>query len=161
MASSICQSFQITVIEFLYFNLFMDIAISSLSLILVSSFPTLISGIYLFYQLSSKNILTRTSLSWTGFSSNCSIPIKKNILGLSIFYCTFLLLHWFAIIFTIICILHIWNLFYSIIYLFLATLSLHCGTWDFSSCNEWEPLSSSGARGSHFAMASPVAEHRL
>ena len=88
MASSICQSFQITVIEFLYFNLFMDIAISSLSLILVSSFPTLISGIYLFYQLSSKNILTRTSLSWTGFSSNCSIPIKKNILGLSIFYCT-------------------------------------------------------------------------
>ena len=63
MASSICQSFQITVIEFLYFNLFMDIAISSLSLILVSSFPTLISGIYLFYQLSSKNILTRTSLS--------------------------------------------------------------------------------------------------
>ena len=57
-----CQSFQITGIEFLHSNLLMDIAISSLSLILVSSFPTLISGIYLFYKLSSKNILTRTSV---------------------------------------------------------------------------------------------------
>ena len=124
----------------------MDIAISSLSLILVSSFPTLISGIYLFSKLSSKNILTRTSLSWTGFSSNCSIPIKKNILALSIFYCTFLLFHWFAIIFTIICILHIWGLFCFVIHLFLATLGLHCCTWDFLVATSG---GYSGAQGSH------------
>ena len=37
----------------------------------------------------------------------------------------------------------------KIIYLVLATLGLHCCSWDFSSCSEWGLLCSCGAQASH------------
>ena len=137
----------------------MDIAISSLSLILVSSFPTLISGIYLFYKLSSKNILTRTSVL-NRFFLQLQYTHKKEHSRFINILLYFLLISLLCYYFLPSCVFFIFGI-YPIplfIYLFLATLSLRCCIWDFSSCNKWELLSSSGALT---AVASPVAEHRL
>ena len=41
------------------------------------------------------------------------------------------------------------NLFYLLIYLFLAVLGLCCCTWAFSSFGEWELLSVCSAQASH------------
>ena len=128
----------------------MDTAISSLSLILVSSFPTLISGIYLFHKLSSKNILTRTSVLNRVFLQLQYTHKKEHSQFINILL-YFLLISLLCYYFLPSCVFFIFGI-YSIplfIYLFLATLSLRCCTWDFSSCNKWELLSSSGAQASH------------
>lgn len=114
----------------------MDIAISSLSLILVSSFPTLFSGIYLFYKLSSKNILTRTSVLNSFFLQRQYTHKKEHSWFINILL--YFLLISLICYFLPSCVFFIFGI-YSIplfTYLFLATLSLHCCMWDFSSCNK-------------------------